>query len=80
MIKVDGKDEYRNDMISFKYDYNRMDDKYLPKKKLKKYAYNQTTEENLRQQPRLYRVVPGGGNPKAYNSELDDAFIEVIFF
>ena len=49
MIKVDGKDEYGNDMISFKYDYNRMDDTYLPKKKLKKYAYNQTTEENLRQ-------------------------------
>jgi len=40
MIKVEEKDEYGNDMISFKYDYNRMDDKYLPKKKIKKYAYN----------------------------------------
>ncbi len=46
---------------------------------IKQYAYNKQTEIELEDEDRLIECVPGKGNPVAYNTEIDNVFIEVIF-
>lgn len=54
-----------------------MDYRYLPKKDLQKYAYNNNADAKAKAGKILKQIVPNKGNPQAYQKRITDAFIAV---
>jgi len=61
------------------FDYDRMDYRFLPKKKIGSYAYNVAIDSRLQKAKRLTTIVPLNGNPKEYNKNVTAAFVQVNF-
>jgi len=57
------------------WDFTRVDYRYLPKKSLQKYAYNNNADAKAKQGKTLKTIVPNKGNPQAYQKRITDAFI-----
>jgi len=60
------------------WDFTRVDYRYLPKKDLQKWAYNNNADAKAKTGKLLKTIVPNKGSTQPYQKRITDAFIDEL--